>query len=205
MNSEEKKQILKMVEDGKISAEEAMKLIKALEESSVEMKVIDASEPQFDKANASEFEKIARQARYWWQILLWIGVGVTALSGYWLYRLVNVSNFGFWFYCAWAPLLFGVLLSLGLLLSASASRWLYVKVWQPEGSDWPHQIVFGLPLPLGWVGWFLRNFGQYIEGLRHSDVDEIIQFINDGFSLKEPLIVNIDQGEHGERVQVYLG
>jgi hypothetical protein len=78
-------------------------------------------------------------------------------------------------------------------------------VWQPEGSDWPHQIVFGLPLPLGWVGWFLRNFGQYIEGLRHSDVDEIIQFINDGFSLKEPLIVNIDQGEHGERVQVYLG
>ena len=43
MSSEEQKQILKMVEDGKISAEEAMTLIKALEESpnGDEIEVID--------------------------------------------------------------------------------------------------------------------------------------------------------------------
>ena len=34
MSSEERQQILKMIEDGKISADEAMKLIKALDESS---------------------------------------------------------------------------------------------------------------------------------------------------------------------------
>ncbi len=34
MSSEERQQILKMVEDGKISADEAMKLMKALDESS---------------------------------------------------------------------------------------------------------------------------------------------------------------------------
>ena len=36
MSSDEQKQILKMVEDGKISADDAMKLIKALEEASAE-------------------------------------------------------------------------------------------------------------------------------------------------------------------------
>jgi polyhydroxyalkanoate synthesis regulator phasin len=42
MSSEEKKKVLKMVEDGKISAEEARKLIKALDESSAETEIIDA-------------------------------------------------------------------------------------------------------------------------------------------------------------------
>ena len=44
MSSEEKKKILQMVEDGKISAEEAMTLIKALEETPAEdeIEVIDA-------------------------------------------------------------------------------------------------------------------------------------------------------------------
>ena len=43
MSSEEQQQILKMVEDGKISADEAMKLMKALDELSVEMKIIEAA------------------------------------------------------------------------------------------------------------------------------------------------------------------
>ncbi len=42
MSSEERQQILKMVEDGKISADEAMKLMKALDELSVEMEIIEA-------------------------------------------------------------------------------------------------------------------------------------------------------------------
>ena len=77
MSSEEQKQILKMVEDGRISAEEAMELIKALEESDVEMEIIEAApasssgpfdaaqdRPETDsdteKPNAPEFEEVAR-------------------------------------------------------------------------------------------------------------------------------------------------
>ncbi|MBI1794230.1 MAG: hypothetical protein HYR70_08555 [Chloroflexi bacterium] len=213
MPSEERTQILKMVENGKISAEEAMNLIRALDESSVEMEVIEsapASSSGFEtgfeseKPNAAEFEKVARQARRLWQIPLWIGVGITILSAYWLYTLVNASNFGFWFYCAWLPLLLGVLL-LALFAGSRTSRWLYVKVQQAEGSDGPRNITLGFPFPLGLAGWFLRNFGHNIEGLSRTSVDEIIQILSNGFSAKEPLIVNVDEGEHGERVQVYIG
>ena len=212
MSSEEQKQILKMVEDGKISAEEAMKLIKALEESDVEMEIIEAapassSGPEADstssKADAPEFEEVARKARRLWQIPLWFGVVITVLASYWLYSLVQTSNYGFWFFCAWMPLLFGVLL-LALFAGNRTSRWLYVKVEQGK-DEWPRNIMLGFPLPLGLVSWFLRNFGHNIEGLGNTNLDEIIKLISDGISSKEPLIVNVDEGKGGDKVQVYIG
>lgn len=213
MSSEERTQILKMVEDGKISAEEAMQLIKALEEADVEMEIIEtapasSSGPEADSASekpeAPEFDKVARQARRLWQIPLWIGVGLTSLASYWLYSLMQASNFGFWFFCAWMPLLFGVLL-LALFAGGRASRWLYLKVQQAEGSDGPRNITLGLPLPLGLAGWFLRNFGRNFEGLNRTNMDEIITLISQGISSREPLIVNVDEGDDGEKVQVYIG
>jgi hypothetical protein len=220
MSSEERKQILKMVEDGKISADEAMKLIKALEDSSVEMEIIEAApasssgpfdaaqdKPEADSAsekpNAPEFEEVARKARRLWQIPLWIGVGITVLSAYWMYTLVQTSNYGFWFFFAWIPFLFGVLL-LALFAGSRTSRWLYVKVDQGK-DEWPRNIAFGFPLPLGLVSWFLRNFGHNIEGLRDTNVDEIIRLVSEGISSKEPLIVNVDEGTGGDKVQVYIG
>lgn len=211
MSSEEQKQILKMVEDGKISAEEAMKLIKALGDASDEVEVIESASSRIGSnptsesgdARATEFEEVARRARDLWQIPLWIGVGIVVLSAYWLYTLVNVSNFGFWFYCAWVPLLFGVLL-LGLFAGSRTSRWLYVKVQQAHG-EWPQNITLGIPLPLGLTSWFLRHFGHNISGLQHTNVDEIVEILSTGLSSKEPMIVNVDEGEGGERVQVYIG
>jgi hypothetical protein len=229
MSSEERQQILKMVEDGKISADEAMKLMKALDESSVEMEIIEApssvlgtgapasSSGPFDfaqgrpqaesdstKPNAPEFEEVARRARRLWQIPLWIGVLITILSAYWMYALVNTSNYGFWFYFAWLPLIVGMLM-IALFASSRTSRWLYVNVKQAEGSDGPRNITLGFPLPLGLASWFLSNFGNNIEGLRQANVNEVIEILSKGISSKEPLIVNVDEGEHGEHVQVYVG
>ena len=212
MSSEERQQILKMVEDGKISADEAMKLMKALDASSVEMEIIEAapassSKPEADsdstKPNAPEFEEVAHRARRLWQIPLWIGVFITVLSAYWMYALVSTSNYGFWFYFAWLPLLLGIAL-IALFASSATSRWLYVNVEQTE-DEWPRNITLGFPLPLGLASWFLRNFGHNIDGLRQTNVDEIIELLSKGISSKEPLIVNVDEGEHGERVQVYIG
>ena len=220
MSSEEQKQILKMVEDGRISAEEAMKLIKALEESDMEMEIIEAApasssgpfdaaqgRPETDsdteKPNAPEFKEVARKARRLWQIPLWFGVGITVLASYWLYSLVQTSNYGFWFLCAWMPLLFGVLL-LALFAGSRTSRWLYVKVEQGK-NEWPRNITLGLPLPLELASWFLRNFGHNIEGLRGTNLDEIIRFVSEDVSSKEPLIVNVDEGKGGDKVQVYIG
>jgi hypothetical protein len=220
MSSEERQEILKMVADGKISADEAVKLIKALDESSVEMEIVEASssrvgtgapasssgpeaESDATKPAASEFEEVARKARRLWQIPLWIGVLITALSAYWIYALVATSNYGFWFYFAWLPLLLGIALIV-LFASSATSRWLYINVEQAE-NEWPRNITLGFPLPLGLASWFLRNFGRNIDGLRQTNMDEIVELLSKGISSKEPLIVNVNEGEHGERVQIYIG
>lgn len=211
MSSEEQKQILKMVEDGKISAEEAMKLIKALGESSDEVEVI--AEPSSESGTSAgfesgsidpdEFEEVAYRAHSLWRIPLWVGVGIIALTAFWLDSLVSASNFGFWFYCAWVPLLFGVLL-VGLFAGSHTSRWLYVNVKQARG-EWPRNITLGFPLPLGLTAWFLRHFGHNIEGLRQTNVDEIVEILSGEMLSKGPLIVNVDEGKGGEQVQVYIG
>ena len=103
MSSEEKRQILKMVEDGKITADEAMKLIKALEQDAEntepEMEVYQAapgsgSEP----GDAPEFEEVKQRARRFAMIPLWIGVGFTVLFASLMYYSIQSSGFGFWFY-----------------------------------------------------------------------------------------------------------
>ena len=210
MTAVEKKQILKMVEDGKISAEEALKLMRAVESSSAENDSSAFPAPAFEDVELGpempeymEFEEIAHKARSLWQIVLWIGVSFVVLSAYWLYTLINSSNYGFWFYFALLPFLFGLLL-LALFTGRRTSHWLYVNVEQPQ-NEWPRNITFGLPLPLGLASWFLRNFGHTIDGMNQAAVDDILKFRSDGFSTKEPLIVNVDEGSGGERVQVYIG
>jgi hypothetical protein len=209
MSSEEQMQILKMVEEGKISPQEALKLIQVLESAAVSGEIIPAPSTKFGSSGGSEnpdpedFKKIASRAHSLWQALLWIGVFVVALSAYWLYTLVDASNYGFWFYCALVLFLLSVLW-LAVFIGSRTSRWLYVNVEQPH-NEWPRNITFGIPLPLGLASWFLRNFGQNIEGMNQSALDEILNFLSTGFSSDEPLIVNVNEGHGGERVQVYIG
>lgn len=206
MSSDEQKQILKMVEEGKISADEAMTLIKALEETRAEdeIEVIETgAEPGQGRSAGPEFEEVKARAKRFAMVPVWIGVAFTVLGSYWMYALVQNANYGFWFFCAWFPLLLGILL-IALSAGGMNSRWLYVNVDQEEG-EWPQHITLGFPIPLGIIGWFLRNFGHYIPGMDRTNVDEILMALSMANHLDEPLIVNVDEGENGERVQVYIG
>jgi len=206
MSSDEQKQILKMVEDGVISAEEAMKLIKALDEIPVEdeIEVIEKDSGAGAARSAGlEFEEVKARARKFAMIPLWIGVAFTVLGAYWMYALVQNANYGFWFFCAWFPLLLGIL-AVTLSMGGMNSRWLYLNVDQRKG-EWPQHITLGFPIPLGIIGWILRNFGNFIPGMGRTSVDEILMALSMAENLDEPLIVNVDEGEQGEQVQVYIG
>ena len=117
--------------------------------------------------------------------------------------LCEASGMNFWFYFLLVPLLMGVLLT-ALATGSRQARWIFVDVRQRPGER-PQHIFLGFPLPLKLTAWFLRTFGPLIPELHSTNVDEVIQVIESGFTGKEPLIVNVDEGEQGERVRVYIG
>jgi len=207
MSSEERKQILKMVEDGRISAEEAVTLMKALDETvEAEEEVFQTEADQgSNKSEAPELERTADRARRLWQIPLWIGISLTVFTAWGMYAIQQSAGYNFWFYCLTMWLMVGVAV-IALAGWSRTARWLFVNVEQPRGNG-PRHITLGFPLPIGLAGWFLRNFGHNIEGLRHTNLDEVIEAISMATSATNgaPLIVNVDEGEDGERVQVYIG
>lgn len=212
MSSEERKKILQMVEEGKITAEQAANLMRALEadqqaEPEEEVQVFQP-EPALgsagSEASAPEFDEVKARARRFAMIPLWIGVVVTVLSAWGIYEILNDFGTNYWWICLLFPLFLGILL-IAVGAGSPGSRWLYVNVDRRYAEDWPRNITLGFPLPLGLTSWFLRNFGHTIHGLGKTNVDDIIQILEATRKSGEPLIVNVNDDEEGEHVQVYIG
>jgi hypothetical protein len=221
MTDQEREIVLKMIEDGKISPEEGLKLMNALKSSAeIEAPVAkpetgpgsgpgagaEKAEAQAEKSGIEGDPRIARvksTVQRLWQVPLWIGVGVTVLSAVGMYFILRGAGMNFWFYCLSLPLLLGIVAMVAAVGSRKA-RWLFVDVHQKPGEK-PGRIFLGFPLPLKLTAWGLRTFGNKIPDLKNTSVDDIIQVVETGFSGGEPLIVNVDEGEDGERVQVYIG
>jgi len=209
MSSEERRKILQMVQDGKISAEQASGLMRALEadtdEAEAEVEVLEAGAGSgFEKNDMPEFEEVKSRARRFAMIPLWIGVFIAVMSAWGIYSVQQSAGVNFWFFCLMVPLLLGVLL-IALGAGGESSKWLYVNVDRRNAQDWPRNITLGFPLPLGLTAWFLRNFGQYIHGMEKTNVDEIIQILDATGKSGTPLIINANDNEDGEHVQVYIG
>jgi hypothetical protein len=204
MSSEERRRILQMVEDGKITAEQAMTLIRAIEAGAGEPPLQAGSGPAAGADAAPELEQTAAQARRLAQIPLIAGVLLVVLSALGMFGVMQNAGLNFWFYCLTVPLVLGVLVTAVGAWSLTA-RWLIIRVDRVRAHEWPRRILLGFPLPLELAGWFLRVFGSRIEDLKHTNVDEVVQAIALTKSIREPLIVNVDEGDDGERVQVYIG
>ncbi len=206
MSSEERKKILQMVADGKISAEEAATLMRALDESAEEeIQVVEAG-PSFgsEKTDAPEFEEVRRRAFRFALIPLWVGIIFTVLSAWGMFSIQQNAGVNFWFVCLAMPLMFGVLL-IALGAGSKSARWLYVNVDRSNQEEWPKNITIAFPLPLSLAGWFLKNFGSHISGLKNTNVDAIVQAIAMAKNISEPLIINVDDSDDGEKVQVFIG
>jgi SHOCT-like protein len=209
MSSEERKKILQMVQDGRISAEQAASLMHALDadtdSAEAEVEVVEMGTSSGYAGNDTpEFEEVKSRARRFAMIPLWIGVFIAVMSAWGIYSVQQSAGVNFWFFCLLVPLLLGVLL-IALGAGGEGSKWLYVNVDRRNAQDWPRNITLGFPLPLGLTAWFLRNFGRYIHGLEKTNVDEIIQILDATGKSGTPLIINANDNEDGEHVQVYIG
>jgi hypothetical protein len=145
----------------------------------------------------------AEKWRQWWTIPLWIGVGITLVGSLFMYAVFLSNGFGFWFLCAGVPFTFGLLLII-LAVESRRAKWLHLRVQQEPGSK-PQHIAFSFPLPLGFSAWFFRTFGRYIPSLQDTAIDEIITALGKSATPENPVYVSVNEGEHGEKVEIYIG
>jgi len=213
MSSEERKKILQMVEEGKISAQDAASLMRALDEDAdgetesaeAEMEIIEeGSNSSYERTEAPEFEEVKARARRFSLIPLWIGIFITVFSAWIIYSIQQNAGVNFWFYCMTLPLLLGVLL-IALGAGGHSSRWIYVDVDRRDvrPGDGPKHITLGFPMPLGFVAWFFQTFGHNISGMNKGRVEGIIQMVNATKESGEPLMINVDDDD--AHVQIYIG
>ena len=224
MTDKERNQVLKMIESGKITPEEGLHLMEALDQSPAEEAEIaealgtgtepgEESEAETDSRPArsaeSSFEtdprisRVKSTARRLWQIPMWAGIIITVASAAGMYAILHGPGMIFWFYFLALPLFLGVAIMAAAVGSRKA-RWIFVNVQQKPGEK-PAHIFLGFPLPLRLAAWFLHNFGSRIPDLKKTNVDDIIEVMEAGFKGDSPLIVHVDEGDDGERVQVYIG
>jgi len=220
MTDSERQQILKMIEDGKISAEQGLVLMQALAEQEPEdalavpelpgaetappapaVEVLPSAEPrQVEPGNDPEFDRKLNRFRSLWTIPLWLGVALTISGAYWMYTALQTAGFGFGFFFAWLPFLLGVLLT-ALAFSSRDSRWIYINIRQRPGQS-PQQIVLTFPLSL--VSWMLQFAKHSLPEGERGASSEVMNALFESTRSNEPLMVDV-QEEDGEHVQVYIG
>ena len=153
MSSEERRKILQMVADGKISAEEAATLMRALDEptedeSSAGPEVIEVG-PVFsgERSEAPEIDEVRLRAHRFSNAFLWIGILTTVFMAWWMFSIQQNAGLNFWFYCLSMPLAFGIML-IALGAGSKTSRWLYVNVdrTRSKDQDGPRRISLAFPL-----------------------------------------------------------
>lgn len=155
------------------------------------------------KTNTTPLPEDLEKWKRWWMIPMWVGVGVLVLSAIWMYAAYANQGIGFWFVCAWFPFLLGVGM-VALSYGSRRSRWLHLRVDQKPGER-PQHIAISMPLPIGLASWFMRTFGHMIPDLKDKHIDEMLQAVSENTNAENPLYVEVDEGENGEKVKVYIG
>lgn len=139
--------------------------------------------------------------RFWW-IPFWVGVGITVISAALMYAAWDKGGFGFWFACTWFPFALGVLV-MALAYASRTARWLHVRVHQSPGQK-PQNISISIPIPLRLTAWFFRTFKGRIPHMENTGIDELIMAL-ETTNPDTPFYVEVNEGDDGEKVEVYIG
>jgi hypothetical protein len=208
MTDSERAQILKMIDDGKITAEEGLKLMQALAQD----EEAEAEIPQLETESGGEaewqpappdpvVERLKRRVRSFYVIPLFGGTLLTIFAAWLMYQSINNGSMGVAFYCLLFPIFLVGILLLTLGASSQKSSWLYVDIQQKPGEK-PGRIMLGFPLDL--ARWLMNTFKGNIPYHEREKADMVLQVMNETTS-KEPIVVQVDEGEDGNKVNVYIG
>jgi hypothetical protein len=216
--SKERMHILRMIEEQQISPDEGIQLLEALftgEEAALEQ--IDpgdegelAPSPPVVETPAAESklsgETVAAPAatpdfsgfHNLWLIPMAAGGFLSAVGLGFIVLMQMASPGSFFLLCGGIPLLLG-LMTVMLAFWSRTARWLHIRV---RGEQ---QISLSFPLPLRLTGWVLRLARPYVPQLEKTGLDEVILALDESLVGEEGFYVDVQDGEDGEHVQVYIG
>jgi len=210
------RQILDMVEQGQLSAEEGLRLIKAMgnehdtlpnpvevmDDNPKKMEISTShSEDQAGPGISEEEKQRMNRLKKWWVLPFGIGLLITALGAIWMYMGYTEHGFGFGFWLAWVPFLLGIFI-VAISYRSNRSLWLHVRIKQEPGET-PQRISISLPLPVALTRWFISSFGKRIPGLKDQPLDQYSEIL-EGLSPEEPFYVHVNEDD-GEEVEVFIG
>jgi len=206
-------QILKMLEQGTITADEAARLLEAVSAGPVSASE-GASSPQGQAPErAAEVEPsavipgtLAPDARRWKSlqlIPLAVSLALLVATAWGLWAVYRASEARITF--GWVVLLLLFLLALGattLSIWIARAPWLHIRIHQQAGKT----IAISLPVPLALAGLGVGIARRYVDGQTAEYLDassEFIRAMRREHGRAEPLEVSVDEG--GQYVQVYFG
>ena len=196
---EERLHILEMVGAGEITAEQAAKLFAALDTAEAqELRTEEAGSAGPPSLPPAELRE-NRWARFWIYPLM-AGGGVLILGALIMGLVYSTGAARGWRVCGWLPMLLG----LGVMLIAWWTRsatWLHLRVSEEDGRN----VAFSFPLPLTLAAWALRMAQPFVPQLKDTGVDDLIIALRQGKSRNEPLFIDVEDDEKGEKVEIYIG
>ncbi len=194
---EERAKILQMVADGKINAEEAARLLAALGAGED-----DRPDPAMSEGSAGSLPADMPRVGNLWLIPMYVGLALFVCGALAAFPLYTESGSWLLAACGWPVFLIGLLTMIAAWLARN-SRWIHVRVTNVDGSQ--RTIAFSFPLPLRLSAWALKIASRWSPKLKHTNIDEVLVALNEGLRGDQPLYVDVQEGEGGERVQVTIG
>ena len=200
--SEERRRVLQMLQDGTVSADQAMELLDALDnESEAESDAIYG-----EVAYKSEPPPNMNKYRRFWKIPFIISFVILVLLGFWL-RSIYLGSEGaitFGFIIVWTMFMFTGFITL-LAFMSRRSTWLHVRVREKEGT----RIAISLPLPLRLANWGIGIARGFVDEKTRGHLNMASEFINAARDTMrdpdaDPLYIDVDDDD-GDHVEVYIG
>ncbi len=197
--NDERLQVLEMIESGRISVEEGVRLLESLSEDDAPAAPIDAEAPPPDgQTQATPDFPIPAFVRVAWQIVFGVGIAVLGAGGFLLARAYGQdgrAGLGW----GWALFALGLLmLLLGWWLQRA--RWFYLRIRERGGIP----MTIALPLPLGLVVALLRIAKPVVPQLQEMEADQLILAMQDELRAGHSFAVHVDEGEGGDQVEIYF-
>ncbi len=222
----ERAKILEMIQQGKISAEEALQLLNAVQGTDQleagefyeeDPDIYLAGDPLPDPLESesvpsetfrptdarSDVSADIRKWKSWWLIPFWVGTGVTTLGGLLMFFAYQANGFSFWFACSLFLFLIGAGL-MALFWGTRNSPWLHIRV-NTGKDEFPRRIALSFPLPIRLTVWGLRIFRGRIPNLDMEGIDDLVLALKDSITPEDPLFVDVNDEVDGESVQIFIG